>query len=258
MSFSCHWHPYGYHLQVFTLLSVVCVNHDITKRSYCNIYIIMSANFWGPKEEWLHVPKSAFWCNQNTSSTCGDLHYSKLFIHWKTTLLLNIMQSLIKYDSVNRDSLEKYAAQNKGNTESSQYNTKSVQLQAYQSNHLGSWVIVIQFQLLWCKGDTRCNGEEKQDNPQKGDGSVSGDHRLMLSPYPSWLILYLALVSARDLVTTDSMKRYLNLGIRKRTPELAGRPLAPRSLLRWGQVHTEHMWQAWKSLEMALWTECCL
>ena len=30
--------------------------------------------------------------------------------------------------------------------------------------------------------------------------------------------------------------------------QLAGLPLAPRSLHRWDKVHTEHMWQAWKSL----------
>ena len=41
-------------------------------------------------------------------------------------------------------------------------------------------------------------------------------------------------------------------------PELAGLPLAPRSLHRWEPVHTEHMWHAWKSLEKLWWTLCCL
>ena len=39
------------------------------------------------------------------------------------------------------------------------------------------------------------------------------------------------------------------IGISERTPELEDAPLAPRSLLRWEQVHNEHMWQACKSLE---------
>ena len=47
-------------------------------------------------------------------------------------------------------------------------------------------------------------------------------------------------------------------GICEKTPELAGPPLAPHSLHRWEQVHTEHMWQAWKSLETPWWTLCCL
>ena len=38
-------------------------------------------------------------------------------------------------------------------------------------------------------------------------------------------------------------------GLCVRTPELAGPPLAPHSLHRWEQVHTEYMWQAWKSLQ---------
>ena len=48
-----------------------------------------------------------------------------------------------------------------------------------------------------------------------------------------------------------------SIGICQRTPELAGLPLEPHSP-RLEQVHTEHMWQAWKSLEMPWWTLCCL
>ncbi len=44
----------------------------------------------------------------------------------------------------------------------------------------------------------------------------------------------------------------------QRMLELAGLPLVPRSLHGWEQVHSEHMWQTWKSLEMSWGRLCCL
>ncbi len=41
------------------------------------------------------------------------------------------------------------------------------------------------------------------------------------------------------------------IGICQRTPESAAPTLAPCSLHGWEQVHTEHTWQMWKSLEMS-------
>lgn len=45
-----------------------------------------------------------------------------------------------------------------------------------------------------------------------------------------------------------------SIGICRRTPVLAGPPLALCCLDRWEQVHTDHMWRTWKSLETLWWT----
>ena len=51
---------------------------------------------------------------------------------------------------------------------------------------------------------------------------------------------------------------FSSIGIYVGTSESVGPPLKPRSHHQWEQVHTEHMWQAWKSLEMPWCTLCCL
>ena len=64
--------------------------------------------------------------------------------------------------------------------------------------------------------------------------------------------------ACRPLVRPVPTAPCSSIGFHQRTPELAGRPLAPGSLHRWEQVHTELMWQAWKSLETPWWTLSCL
>ena len=61
-----------------------------------------------------------------------------------------------------------------------------------------------------------------------------------------------------DMRPTPSSGTWAHSSVHQRTPGPAGSPLEPRSPHRWQQVHTEHMWQVWTSLETPWWTwSCC-
>ena len=71
---------------------------------------------------------------------------------------------------------------------------------------------------------------------------------------------YLLLYARRNRKSTaralqkDQTALCSSIGICRRTQDITGLPLAPRFLHIWEQVHTEHMWHAWKSLVTLWWT----
>ena len=73
----------------------------------------------------------------------------------------------------------------------SQYNTKSVKLQGYQSIHLQSTSVweSVSSALVQIKVTTGEMERQKHDNPQEESGFACGGLKQLLSPYPSWLIL---------------------------------------------------------------------